>query len=602
MRRLTVTTASILALGVSSAVPGQAAPRPEVSAQSADRAAPDREEGRTLQQMLATEGAVQNAPRNLSLRSGGVSRVSFVKGQMNGISVNAPIPAADEAVLSYQVRVPEDTYEGIYSRVGGKMPGLAGVPDDETLWYASSGGKLKRDSWSVRLHPRQSSLNGVGRPWWDAYVYAPRADGRRHQRWGIQVPLTDGLNGEGEHLRMPVDRWFEVRMRVELNTPGKDDGELDIWIDGVQGVKLRDVRWRDAGVTTPINTFMGNTFVQPRAPENGYVDFREFRIGPATGSGSATEGDGKKDAGRSRSTATTSARESAGSPFGAGRAWVDPNSKAARAAAAATDPQEEEALRRLAAEGSAVWIGDWTEDVATTTADVVRRAESKRQTPVFAAFAIPDRDCSGGHSAGGAADAAAYREWIDSLAEGVRGSGAVVILEPDALADLDCLSAAGRAERARLLAEAGKELTAAGATVYLDAGFPGGQSAQEMAKRLKAAGVKGVRGFSLNVSNYSSTAASTAYGREIRKELGGSGHFVIDTSRNGAGPVSSEDEEASCNPPGRRIGDGFTTETGDPAVDAWLWVKPPGESDGACNGGPAAGKWWQERAVQLAGD
>jgi endoglucanase len=36
------------------------------------------------------------------------------------------------------------------------------------------------------------------------------------------------------------------------------------------------------------------------------------------------------------------------------------------------------------------------------------------------------------------------------------------------------------------------------------------------------------------------------------------------------------------------------------SLDALLWVKLPGESDGACNGGPAAGQWWQEIALELA--
>jgi len=35
-------------------------------------------------------------------------------------------------------------------------------------------------------------------------------------------------------------------------------------------------------------------------------------------------------------------------------------------------------------------------------------------------------------------------------------------------------------------------------------------------------------------------------------------------------------------------------------LDALLWVKLPGESDGSCNGGPPAGRWWQEIALELA--
>lgn len=39
------------------------------------------------------------------------------------------------------------------------------------------------------------------------------------------------------------------------------------------------------------------------------------------------------------------------------------------------------------------------------------------------------------------------------------------------------------------------------------------------------------------------------------------------------------------------------TATGEPALDAYLWIKRPGESDGECRGGPAAGQWWPEYAL-----
>jgi endoglucanase len=35
-------------------------------------------------------------------------------------------------------------------------------------------------------------------------------------------------------------------------------------------------------------------------------------------------------------------------------------------------------------------------------------------------------------------------------------------------------------------------------------------------------------------------------------------------------------------------------------VDAYLWVKQPGASDGTCRAGaPPAGHWWPEYALQL---
>src|SRR5439155_100801 len=128
----------------------------------------------------------------------------------------------------------------------------------------------------------------------------------------------------------------------------------------------------------------------------------------------------------------------------------------------------------------------------------------------------------------------------------------------------------------------------------LAAGNAAWQPAGVMAARLRSAGIGAARGFALNVSNFRSTADSEAYGLAVSAALGGGVPFVIDTSRNGAGPAPGN---VWCNPPGRGLGTPPTTDTGRPLVDAYLWVKAPGESDGACNGGPPAGTWWPEYAL-----
>ena len=96
-------------------------------------------------------------------------------------------------------------------------------------------------------------------------------------------------------------------------------------------------------------------------------------------------------------------------------------------------------------------------------------------------------------------------------------------------------------------------------------------------------------------------------------------HFVIDTSRNGVGPWAPPaypDPQDWCNPPDRGAGLRPTLDTGVPLLDAYLWIKIPGESDGSCARGlgpagttvdpewglidPAAGQWFPEMALQLA--
>jgi endoglucanase len=128
--------------------------------------------------------------------------------------------------------------------------------------------------------------------------------------------------------------------------------------------------------------------------------------------------------------------------------------------------------------------------------------------------------------------------------------------------------------------------------------------------------------------------------------------FVIDTSRNGRGPLNGAQFAAApfnqppnvtatltsgnwCNPPGAGLGLRPTANTGIALLDAYLWIKTPGESDGSCarndDGSgprawdftqynpwnvtgqaqntfdplwgmidPAAGLWFSQQALQLA--
>jgi endoglucanase len=78
-------------------------------------------------------------------------------------------------------------------------------------------------------------------------------------------------------------------------------------------------------------------------------------------------------------------------------------------------------------------------------------------------------------------------------------------------------------------------------------------------------------------------------------------HFVIDTSRNGAGPPPEDGSpDHWCNPPGMRLGEAPTTSPDLPRVDALLWIKQPGDSDGTCRGAPPAGQWWPQAALELS--
>ncbi|GEL94850.1 glycoside hydrolase family 6 protein [Cellulomonas composti] len=212
-------------------------------------------------------------------------------------------------------------------------------------------------------------------------------------------------------------------------------------------------------------------------------------------------------------------------------------------------------------------------------------------------------------------------------------------------------------------------------SVYLDGTHSAWLGVGDISDRLHRAGVERTDGFFLNVSNYEVTERQVKFASWISQCLwygtntaeGGwrVGHFdycasqyypadpndfgtwgltdqwyvdnvtngpnppsgpevlaaaVIDTSRNGQGPWTppadhpAGDPQVWCNPPDRGLGLRPTTSTGESYVDAYLWVKIPGESDGQCTrwadpaagidpvrgtADPAAGDWFPQMALEL---
>jgi endoglucanase len=312
-----------------------------------------------------------------------------------------------------------------------------------------------------------------------------------------------------------------------------------------------------------------------------------------------TTGSGRVSASGGRAPALM--RATAPSPRGA-KLWVSPFTPAALAVPQArlTRPGDALLLRKIAARPHSTWLGEWLTPADAQTV-VARRTAAAAKTgavPVFVLYAIPARDC-GSYSAGGTGSPARYRAWVDGVSRGLAGRTAIVVVEPDALPQLDCLSPANQKTRLGLLSYAVDSLRRnPGVSIYLDAGNAHWKQPTVIAARLRAAGVNRVRGFSVNAGNFDTTASEIAFAKKVSIALGGAVPFVVDTSRNGKGRWTGP--ENWCNPPGRGLGAVPTTNHADPLVDALLWIKTPGLSDGTCKGGPPAGRWWQSYAVGLA--
>lgn len=203
-----------------------------------------------------------------------------------------------------------------------------------------------------------------------------------------------------------------------------------------------------------------------------------------------------------------------------------------------------------------------------------------------------------------------------------------------------------------------------GVRIYLDGTGSSWLAPGEIASRLIKADVAKVSGFFLNVSNFESDDRVIPYARWVSdcialitrggldprecpsqyspavfddvkswattdkaydrlfvrtgltRDPSRQKHAVIDTSRNGRGswkpPGKYRDPEVWCNPPGRGLGRRPSLESGNPYVDAFLWIKVPGESDGECLRGtagpadpergvkaPPAGQWFAAQAREL---
>lgn len=287
---------------------------------------------------------------------------------------------------------------------------------------------------------------------------------------------------------------------------------------------------------------------------------------------------------------------SAAGIFGGGL-WNDPSSQAAQAVASLRSAGRWDDARlesQIANQPVATWLGEWFTG-ATLTSQVsqkVNAAAAQNRTAVFVTYAVPNRDC-GSYSSGGM-DLDSYLSWNRTLAAALTGKPAAVVVEPDGLAMLtgsQCPGEAGR--RIAAIKGAVDILSAAGVPVYIDAGHSGWVSPETMASLLESVDVERARGFATNVSNYRYTSYERAYADRVSQLTGGS-HYVVDVSRNGAGWKGDW-----CNPGGAALGMNPRVVTTGSHMDAALWIKTPGASDGTCNGGPSAGQWWDSYALML---
>lgn len=277
-------------------------------------------------------------------------------------------------------------------------------------------------------------------------------------------------------------------------------------------------------------------------------------------------------------------------------------------------PDSASALSHLESLGIATWYSDrGVNGNATQTAEelVSTCAESSRLNIVV--YGLPNKDCSAGYSNGNGTVQTGedYEEFIRNLTGIVGERKVLYVLEPDAVGLIAAGGCAVDYGYESNLTNAISLLSEnPNAEIYLDVGYwtlEQSESTDNVAQIVKELAKAGrLKGIALNTSNYRSSTLMSQLCANFQSAVESTDiHCVVDTSRNFqefADPSSSE----WCNVRTAGIGAPPTNETGLSNIDYYIYVKPPGDSDGTCVDetaaamrGPEAGEFFNDHFIKL---
>ena len=164
------------------------------------------------------------------------------------------LSGAGAACLSYSLWLPEDFPFG----VAGTLPGLVG---GESPDKPAAG--AKRTGFSARPVWRDG---GAG----EVFVQLPGSSGGQ------------GISVDRGKFTLPRGRWVPVQQEVVLNTPGKADGILRLWVDRALRTEQTAVQWRtdETSLITGVVAEIGHGTPDRRAaaPQSTALRFTPFEL------------------------------------------------------------------------------------------------------------------------------------------------------------------------------------------------------------------------------------------------------------------------------------------------------------------------------------
>ena len=154
----------------------------------------------------------------------------FPASKRDIITVKQEFEGVEEAWLEYKI-----TFEPnfIFGR-GGKIGAGLASPDN----YGQTGCEpIREDAWSARFMWRgikqddEYDLTGF-QPKARAVLYTYHQN--RVERCGDNIDIGFFEAGKEHH----------IVQRIKINEPGKDNAEIDVWLDGVHQLRIRDYEFR----------------------------------------------------------------------------------------------------------------------------------------------------------------------------------------------------------------------------------------------------------------------------------------------------------------------------------------------------------------------
>lgn len=184
----------------------------------------------------------------------------------------------EEYTFEYKIRAPKD-FDFVR---GGKLPGLFGGSGP-----AGGASTAEADGFSVRTMWHELGVLCQ-------YVY--HMDKEETKKWGADfiwttrpdknMPITKDMwkdmnTPSDDRVYLTPDTWHTLKTYVKMNTPGKEDGKIICWFNGIEVVNL-DLRFRkdmSFGIGQfKFTTFFGGNDETWATKKDERLYFKDFRF------------------------------------------------------------------------------------------------------------------------------------------------------------------------------------------------------------------------------------------------------------------------------------------------------------------------------------